>query len=686
MAEAFEIIGSDGSTFDLLPNIRGSRDLGKPGWTADGWQKYINYERTSDADRTERTIKFTYLLKGDSVDAMVATYQTLMALVMQPTFRIRSNNGGATEPDKYLDCYGCVAVPELPQNLDNATWLEWPLQFSITAKPFMHTDAVQLARNYVIDSGMCEDFNADGVCNSFEPDNSGTAASGLTSMSMEGSQMMTVVAGAAGRYRGVKQQLAIPTSGACCLYAEVRASAVAAGATYDVYFENVTDGQLLNASAVATDGWQKVYLLNKTRTGTVTLRARVNAPDAGSTGTLEVRNAMAVEGAAFSLMGADGAPVYCGSEVSTSPIHISINNLPGHADAAVEMKHALLADTDVPSTYRLGRAAADNEPIDSLTGSWKGFIYKFTGASSASAVGGVCSEVIAHGSEKAIRVGQMHGRFLAVGRIMSDSTDDVFNLKIYPNADHTGTAYPTASLPAIGTANMWMEQVFGVIDLPLGSVSDNDAPANSVSVKSTGGTGTGWQIDNLAFLPLDGGMNRIDALTLLYGRELPAVIYDSVSRQSGLYSERRQSGSTKAFSSNEYTPYYANYADYSTNRVSADMPNIPAGSTFGSFSPGTVSYINTVGTVRRFQLPGSTMITFSAVATFPTAAPLPFHVTGDPEKSNLTTANLDGVIMLPAAVDNLMVAMQHVLTGSGAVQYTPRPAVLSFSVVCRYLA
>ncbi|MDA8115291.1 MAG: hypothetical protein M0Z43_11290 [Acidithiobacillus sp.] len=686
-------------SLDLLNDygIRGARSFGISGWTDPGTVKRRNYERTTAADRTPRRPSLNVVCQAATMDLLRAKYADLKAVFLSDEFEIVRNDGGATEADRVYDCFGVEFVAELPENLPLSSWLEWPVLLEPEARPFVRAQTLNLPRNYVKDA-VFEDHNVDGYPNSFVADDSGTPATGtVTLMSDDGEPFIRiqVTGGDVGRFKGLKQAISLITVAdasyeyrvadvANDAYAQVTCdSIISAGFLYDKHhFNNTTDWIQANQTTVG--------VLGATGGAASDLHIRVYAPNANSTMTFDIRYPQLATEALPT--GKDGGKIFCATDLSTSPGHVAVKNLPGDVDGPCIIKQRLTGTVTTTPKYCIGRAGAYDRPMDSYGSPlWRGYIYKFRGstadATDANAVGGVCSDVIAHGAQTTIKLGHMRGRFSVWARIRSTDTAGKFSLKVYPNNYASDTPYSTRQISSlVATADKWSGPFcLGTIDLPLGSDPDFSGPANTLGVQSTGGAvGAGWKIDHLVFIPVRGGHYRIDPISLVFATEQQGIIYDTISQESSVYVERVPSGAvTTSFSVGSGSGYtyswrWNSMIDYTNHIVSVDMPDLDPGGTFSALSGGA-TYVDTVGTVTRFNVGAGWGGSMTGDYTFPS---IPFAFDDNlPEKGNITSAHDPSLIYLAPGVLNLIPTMAFEKINNAAYQYQAKATTFSFRYI-----
>ena len=180
MAEIFKIGGINVLDGNNLA-VRGSRNLGRAEWTDIGLCKKKSDIRTLDADRKDRSLDFTLVVTGATTDEIRANFDPLRIVLDRSYFELVFNEAVATEQNRALSCFNASYEVILPEENTTGSWLEWEIHISCNAKPYAYLTSVDLPKNYIVDAAMCDDFNADGLANSWEISTvgAGTAASSI---------------------------------------------------------------------------------------------------------------------------------------------------------------------------------------------------------------------------------------------------------------------------------------------------------------------------------------------------------------------------------------------------------------------------------------------------------------------------------------------------------------------------
>jgi len=493
------------------------------------------------------------------------------------------------------------------------------------AKPFADGVALELPRNWVVNPGMNEDFSGDGLPEAFVADDSGTPATGTVTVVKPsedtdgyGYTRIAVTAGAAGRYKGIKQTLSVPNNVDTYENIWYRITGLANSATVEIYVDNGEGFYIVQASAnVAT--WTQAPYADQLGAGFArVLHIRVLTGAANSAATLDVMMPHVSEQYyGQPPTGKDGTNyVSYGSEVTASPATLPIRNLPGDVDAQVFMQ--LIA----------GESSSASGTEDQLViGAAQSGVHviSFNGEANSYALGGVCSADIAHSSEYLLALDpSLRGRYLVFGRLLTDSsspTDDTFKLNVYPNANGRGTPDSTDEITPLAVASKWQGPFcFGTIELPMGGRAEWDwtdaEPQNSLGIEAGGGTGTGWKIDHLTLIPMRQGHGRI-AGEILASAAVKAAIFDTIGDPPGAYFEYELATSTTIAiteTGGSHNWYWGSYADYTANIRSVYLPEAFGYITITASCGGCTfeSYDNT-SLVARFATAANT--TWDAVIT-----------------------------------------------------------------------
>ena len=153
--------------------------FGKIGWTDPGKVKRRNKIRVTGADREMRSIGWVQQIDQTTLDLLNTAYQSLKNIICQPEWILRVNAGGATEQNKYYECWEVETVPDLTNRELLTQFHKFSIDFD--AKPYAYLTSVDLPKNYIVDAAMCDDSNGDGLANSWEISTvgAGTAASSI---------------------------------------------------------------------------------------------------------------------------------------------------------------------------------------------------------------------------------------------------------------------------------------------------------------------------------------------------------------------------------------------------------------------------------------------------------------------------------------------------------------------------
>lgn len=579
MAEKFSV-----DSTDLLPNIRGSRDMGDPGWTDEGWKKNINGEHTTDAERTPRTISFIYVIQALTVDLMHDELDTLKALLNRANYVLTANDGGAVETDRYYDCLGLRSlIIKLSDEMPTEDWLEWEVAVEIEARPFARKAALELPRNWVKNPGMNEDFSGDGIPEGFVTDDSGIPATGTVSVISPaddpdgyGFTRIAVTAGAAGRYKGIKQTLAVANNVETEEHIWYRVTGVANSGSARVYVENGGVGNLVD-TAIDVGDWTIASLTQTGNGSGRVLHIQALTGAAGSTVILDVMMPHVSETADGTVpTGKDGTNVISyGSSVTTSPASLPMRNIPGGVDAQVFMQ--VIA----------GESSAASGTEDQLVvgGGLSGaHIISFGGEVDANALGGMCSVAETTAGEHIVALDPaLRGRFLVAGRlkVLTSGTpaSNTFRLNVYPNASSKGTPYSTTTISPCAVLGKWQGAFFfGTIELPMGGRPEWDwttaEPQNSLGLECVNLASASWKRDFLALIPLRQGHGRI-AGEIVASSATKAALFDTIGDPPGAYFEYELDSSTViavTASGGTHNWYWGSSADYLAQIRSVYMP------------------------------------------------------------------------------------------------------------------
>jgi hypothetical protein len=687
MAEKFQI-----DSTDLLPNIRGRRNMGSPGWTDEGWQKHVDGERTTDADRTPRTISFTYVIEGATVNAMHSSLQTLKDLLSRANYVLTANDGGSTETDRYYDCLGLLSLEvELVEGMPTASWLEWPVLVEIEAKPFARKAAIELPRNWVVNPGMNEDFSGDGVAEGFTYDETAMGAVGYATPSIDSGQKIVVSdSDALNEAVTLSQVIADADGGETWSFGiEYKMTAMTNCAVAIYAIE--TDGDansffLLSTRTTVQNGWTKAQILNQTLsagTTAVTFMAIITTSDANASGTLWVRKAIAIQDDAFPV-GDDGVRMFWGSEVTTSPATLPLENIPGDVDAQVFMQ--VIAGELSSST-----GTADQLVVGGgLTGA---HVISFGGEADANALGGVCSVAETTAGEHIVALDPaLRGRFLVAGRlqVLTSGTpaDNTFKLNVYPNANGRGTPYSTTTIAPCAALGKWQGAFFfGEIELPMGGRPEWDwttaEPQNSLGLECVNLASASWKRDFLALIPMRQGHGRI-AGEILAATATKAALFDTIGDPPGAYFEYGADTTTViavTASGGSHNWFWGSLPDFTANIRSVYMPECD---NYTSVTPScggcTFESYDSASKVARFATGANT--TWNATIVVP--PPDWWDYENLNTASNLTEPPDFDPIFIPAG-DSVLVPMVAEYVNDANQNFKNVGAKVALRVVPRYL-
>lgn len=322
----------------------------------------------------------------------------------------------------------------------------------------------------------------------------------------------------------------------------------------------------------------------------------------------------------------DGGKIIYGTETSVSPGTLMLKNLPGDADALGFIRHMPPDGTAKQVRPIIGMTYPGDREISDRNGIKRGYVYNFLEAADPDALGGKSSNPIAPGAERIIDLGSMNGRFLIMGAIKNNyNADGAVHLNLYGNYNSTGAKYSTDAIAIDHTYAGYKSICFGTLEMPLGNDTEWDWEpdahlANRLGIATATGPTTGdLTIDNLVFMPLNGGLHRCETLN---ATGVHCLIYDSISRVpnssweytpatvnfsvgSGGDYQFAQFVEGEAFSlawdgSGTYLLYWATYQDYTLNIASFDAPDLPDGGTFTFYAD--VTFLSETGATRRIQL------------------------------------------------------------------------------------
>ncbi len=518
-------------------------DRGEASFTDAGKVKERNGEPTTAADRNLRSMGWTQQIDEDTLDLLNAAYADLKAIICQPQWVLVLNAGGATEADRYYDCYAVTSVPKFTSRLVLTAFHRYDIRFE--AKPFSRGPAVTLPRNLVVDPGMNEDFSGDGVCNSFVDANSGASKPTYTlSIDTGGWQKIDVTAGGGvDQYGGVSQVISVVAGNVMSFRFSYKTSAALTNCRVQskLYFNDSgpTIKQLLDAATPTTTEIE-VKLENYTVPAgatTATLYFLVNGTAAGMVGTFYVHKAMIITAAALPT-GADGGTLVYGTQVVQSPATLPLDNLPGDAGALSTISLIANDNTGTPGEkdkFTLG--------VTSDTEQW--LIKSFTGTANADCLGGQCYDMTTAASATVGGI-VLKGTYYVFVRIMSTGS---LNLPMKAGqapagASTASAAYYTPPITVYSVASKWELDCLGILTFPLADYVIAD-PTNRVTITSTAGTGSQY-IDYAIFIPVWRGFCRAEFQNDSAGTTLNkhGVILDNIQNSSSLTLSER-SGSAE---------------------------------------------------------------------------------------------------------------------------------------------
>ena len=184
-----------------------------PAMTEAGTARKRIGEYITDADWQTRTLSWLQMIDAADIDTLWSSYRSLLEVITQPRWELVFNSGGATEADKYYDCYSLPLALVVTKQILFAN--RGKVDISVTAKPFARKAAVQLPRNYILDAPMSESWDGTGVPNSFVLANSAAPPNyRVSTRSDEDGKSYTRIevngGGAAGEYAGIRQSRTAP--------------------------------------------------------------------------------------------------------------------------------------------------------------------------------------------------------------------------------------------------------------------------------------------------------------------------------------------------------------------------------------------------------------------------------------------------------------------------------------------
>lgn len=570
--------------------VEGEANFGEAIFSEGGEKKASDGERTTDADRRPRTAVLDLRFEGTSEATRDVLYNSVKAALegtnpAVPTGVLTCNPGGWTA-NRYLDFYYGLSTIETTEVVVGHFNFIRRATMTLICKPFARTAAIELPRNYIKNPGINEDLSGDGLPEGFVLIKSGSPTYTITQETDATGKTWTkiaVTAGSAGEYVGIKQT-AIPIVAGDVISSrlEFKCDAATGGCSYyGMFWETGGSGLAypfsgLTAGRTAVATAQEAKFENRTISASTTSVELGVSIDLSATGTatLYVRNGMIVKSASLQT-GDDGNTIVCGSEVTTSPATLPLENIPGDVDAQVFMQ-VIAGESSAAS------GTADQLVIGGgLSGS---HVISFGGATDANALGGVCSVAETTAGEHIIALDPaLRGRYLVAGRLKVNTSgtpaSNTFRLNVYPNANGKGTPYSTTTISPCAALDKWQGAFFfGTIELPMGGRPEWDwttaEPQNSLGLECVNLASASWQRDYLALIPLRQGHGRI-AGEILASSATKAALFDTIGDPPGSYFEYELDSSTViavTASGGSHNWYWGSYADYTANIRSVYMP------------------------------------------------------------------------------------------------------------------
>ena len=189
--------------------------------------------------------KFEGHVQGADMDDCREKFRILQKITLSYRWEMVYNSGGINEDDRIYDC---LPVANSPSLYPFITWDDFDFQVNLDIEflPYIRYAGYDLPENLVIDPHMCEDWNNDGLVNSFSEFHDVAGNIFALSVDPDGAQQIQVLqfAGAAGG-QGVE-----PTAGPySCTYGDIitlQAFLKSQAATGDGYY--LVDGYLTGIS------------------------------------------------------------------------------------------------------------------------------------------------------------------------------------------------------------------------------------------------------------------------------------------------------------------------------------------------------------------------------------------------------------------------------------------------------
>ena len=508
-------------------------DVGYPALKERGQNKSKTGEPINTYDYEDRTIRFDALIEGTSIDDRDSKYRALMAEFF-PTQDARFNtntftfNTGGTTGDLTATFYrGLSSAIIIPYGTGEQHNFVMRLNISLVCQPFFRGAQVDLPENLVFNSNFqyCYEINPTyyGLANTLIK----TTGGGITdSYTIDDGQKVTVTNTPAGfAWAGIRTPSDNTFAGGdtISVRCEYKCTAAAGSdiALSIIIFCTAGSGHitLLNSQTDAVTDWTEILIEDITvPTGTTSwyLWAYMDSNTAGGSQSFWIRKAQIVKADAIP-KGKDGNTIYYDSYFDETPCVGHIENIPGDVDAEARIEFG--GDT-ANNKFFLGSRAAN--PVEGGLP----MIFKYYGSTEANTLDGdferiVLSvntwDILSTAATQTLNFTQYEGLYHVLLRTRSsaaDPTGDSIYMRIQQLiGGNASTVYTGPRVWFSRATSDWEILNMGVVSCPpAGLVPDTVTAFTSYYLRFdyAGDTAANWDIDYVAFVPVDYGYIFVD--------------------------------------------------------------------------------------------------------------------------------------------------------------------------------
>ena len=505
--------------------IKGAIKMSDLEYTNSGINKKRALLPLLDGDYKNRTMGWTQQIFGTSQDDLNAKYNAFINELQKPRNTFIYNTGGVTESDSTVVFFSANPTP--PIETHDLGLHRFELAVKLEIRPFSTTGQIDLPANLIHGAAMWEDWNLDGICNSFSDANSGAGKPTYTqSIDADGWQKIDVTAGGnVNQYGGVLSQTISVTAGNVMSFScSYRTSATLTNCRVQakLYFNDggsTIKAILDTATPTVTETVAKLenYTVPAGATSS-TLYLWLIGTAAGMVGTLWVRKALAIVAASIPTDDS-GNPMWWSTYEDEGPGTIRVHNVPGNFPA--------LARIGVEGTGTNSNRLIIGK-CDTGLASGGGLINILPRAvADANCLGGERSTLFASAAfaqpyySGEIQVSTaLTGTYVVYAKLWCDNASLYYNWFAWQ-----GGVAKTGPLVKNPGASNWFVVVLGTVNIPLASRAEPTVSDTvNIGVEVSDGNGGGWAVASTLYM---------DYFAVLPGRQQIYAEGGAASAQAG---------------------------------------------------------------------------------------------------------------------------------------------------------